>query len=342
VSRWNLILLIMVPMLLLTSGCNFFDRKVDNKTETSIGDKPAEVVLRMGYAQAMDNPRHLAAQAMAKWVHEQSKGRIKIELYPNEMLAPNKEMTEMAIMGTLDLVVTTQGIVSEYEPKLAATGLPFLFDSPEKVAKVLDGPLGQEMAKDLPRHGLRILAYWDNGFRQFTTTNRPIHRPEDFGGLKIRVPEDKLTFSTVRALGANPIPMPFPELYIALSRGEVDGQENPIVNVYTAKLYEVQKYISIINYKYQCTPLVISEKTWRRLSPDQQRIVQEGAVQGLADHRRISLELDKEMLEELERKGMKVVRPDIAPFREATKLLYEEWASVIGRDLMERIIREAQ
>jgi len=339
--KW-LVSFILLAVSMMILGCSLFGPKNGTTDDKRGGDRAAEVILRLGYGQTVTNPRHLAAQAYAQWVSEQTKGRVKVDLYPTETLGTDKEMTEMVVLGTLDMVITAQGVAAGYEPKLTAIELPFLFASPEKVAQVLDGPIGAELARDLPRSGLRLLAYWDNGFRQITNNLHPITKPADLNGMKIRVPENTLTFRAMRLLGANPIPLPFPEVYIALSRGEVNGQENPIVNIYTARLYEVQKYLTVVNYRYESTPLLISEKTWRKLSPEVQQVLAQGAVRFAAEHRRLNSEMEDRLLTELGEKGMQVTYPDKEAFRVLTQPVYEEWAPLIGRELLERVRRAAQ
>jgi len=305
-------------------------------------DKKPEFTLRLGYGQQTSNPRHITADKYARWVSEQTGGRVKIELFPNETLGTDKQMTEMAAMGALEMVVTAHGVAASYEPKLAAVELPFLFESIDKVGKLLDGPIGDELAKDLPAKGIRLLAYWDNGLRQVTNNKRPIEKPEDLKGLKIRTPENKMTLSIFKTLGANPAPLAFPELYLALSQGVFDGQENPVVNIHASKFWEVQKYLSITNHKYESCPLIISEKTWQKLPPDIQKVMKEGAVKFAAEHRRLDQEMEGQMLKELQEKGMQINRPDLGPFRQATKSVYDEWVPVLGKDLTDRVTAEVK
>jgi tripartite ATP-independent transporter DctP family solute receptor len=295
------------------------------------------ITLKLGYGQPTTNPRHIAADMFAKWVADQTKGQVKIRLFPNETLGSDKHMTEMAASGTLDMVITAPGVAASYEPKLAVFELPFLFSSMDKVGALLDGPIGDELAKNLPAKGIRILAYWDNGLRQITNSKRPIVVPEDLKGLKIRTPENRMTLDIFGALNANPAPLAFPELYLALSQGMFDGQENPVVNIYASKFYEVQKYISITNHKYETTPLIISEATWQKLAPEFQKVLKEGAVKFAAEHRRLNEENEKKDLADLEAKGMKVNRPDLNAFREATKSVYTKWVPVFGEDLINRV-----
>jgi len=305
------------------------------------GKKP-EFTLRLGYGQQTSNPRHITADKYARWVSEQTNGRLKIELFPNETLGTDKQMTEMAAMGALEMVVTAHGVAASYEPRLAAIELPFLFDSIDKVGKLLDGPIGDELAKDLPSKGIRLLAFWDNGLRQVTNNKRAIEKPEDLKGLKIRTPENKMTLSIFKTLGANPAPLAFPELYLALSQGVFDGQENPVVNIHASKFWEVQKYLSITNHKYESCPLIISEKTWQKLPPDIQKVMKEGAVKFAAEHRRLDQEMEGQMLKELQEKGMQINRPDLGPFRQATKSVYDEWVPVLGKDLTDRVTAEVK
>jgi len=312
------------------------------KSDIQSVKRPTEITLRMGYVLGDPNPRHSMAQAYSKWVNDKTKGKVKIELFPNEVIGYDQEMVDMVVMGGLDMMIAGQGVIANYEPKISAVGLPFLFAKDELVDSVLDGPIGKEIAKDLPSRGLHLLAYWDNGFRQISNNRHPIFGPEDIKGLKIRVPVDRMSMSIIRTMGANPIPLPFAEVYISLQRGEIDGQENPIVNIYSAKLYEVQKYLTVINYKYESNPLIISEKTWRRLPLDVQQILVEGALYFAVEHRRLNRNIEKEMVAELEQKGMKVVKPDIGPFRRACLPVYTEWELEFGKDFLEKIVAAAQ
>lgn len=338
---------ILALSLIFTSGCTSLgSSKPKETTKASVqssqssgtSDKKAEFVFKVAYGQPTSNPRHIAAEMFAKWINEKSNGRIKFELYPAEVLGTDKQMTEATAMGTMDMTITASGVMAAYEPKLAVTELPFLFSSTEKVGKLLDGPIGDELAKDLPNKGLRILAYWENGLRQITNNKRPIEKVEDLKGLKIRAPENKMTIDIFKTLGASPAPLAFPEVYLALSQNVFDGQENPIANIDSAKLYEVQKYISITNHKYEMYPFVVSEMVWKKIPADLQMLLKEGAVKFAQEHRRLVAELEDKQLAGFEAKGMKVSRPNMKPFQEATKSIYKDWEKVFGKDLMDRVI----
>ena len=330
------LLIVAVFLTVLMAGC------AGGPQAAPTAPKPvpaqAEIVLKMGYSSPTSNPWHTSAEHYAKYVSEKTNGKVQIHLFPAEMLGPDKTMAELVAGGTLDMQIAPQGVMSAYEPKLSALGLPFLFDSNDKVAKVLDGPIGVELAKDLPSKGMRVLAYWENGFRHTTNSKKPIEKPTDLVGMKIRTPEDKMTISIFKALGANPSPMAYNELYLALSQKIFDGQENPITNIHASKFYEVQKYLSLTNHKYECKPLIISEKIWQKLTPEIQGVLAEGATIYAKENRKLFAEGDAKLLEDLKAKGMLVNSPNLAPFREATKSVYDEWVPTLGKDLIDRII----
>ena len=168
--------------------------------------------------------------------------------------------------GTLDMSVNSHGPVSSVVPELAAFGLPFLFADSQAAYRVIDGAPGQEIARKLEAVGLISLGWWDNGIRHITNSKRPINRPEDLRGLKIRTPADPATIDTFQALGAATQQINFGELYVALQQGVVDGQENPLANIQSAKLHEVNRFISLTSHKWECSPFVASRIAWGRLT----------------------------------------------------------------------------
>lgn len=301
-----------------------------------------KMTLKLGFSSPESNPWYKCAEEMAQEVLEKTDGNIKIELFPSEILGSDKQMAEMIKMNTLDMQIAPQGVVANYEPKMAALELPFLFDSNEAVAKLLDGPIGEELAKDLPKQGIRVLAYWENGLRQTTNNVRPIETPEDLKGMKIRTPDNKMTISIFEALGANPAPLAYSELYMALSQGVFDGQENPVVNIHASKLNEVQKYISFTNHKYEGKPFIISEVTWNKLSTEYQQILMDAAKKYAVKNREMFAQQDKELRADLEANGMKLNTPDLKPFREATTSVYDEWKATLGEELVNKVVKAAQ
>ncbi len=292
---------------------------------------------RLGYGGAVTNPRHLSAEAFAKYVEEQSNGMVKIQLFPAEMLGTDKEMVEMASMGSLDMTINAVGIVASYEPKIAVFELPFLFSSYEKVDQTLDSELGMGILGSLPAKGLRPLAYWENGLRQVTNNVRAITSPTDLRGMKLRTPENAMTLSIFRALGANPAPLAFSELYLALSQGSFDGQENPIANIHASRFNEVQAHLAMTNHKYEALVFMVSEDVWKKMPQSTKDLVAEAAKKFGQYHRDMVRSQEADMIADLESKGMKVTRPNLAPFVEATASVYKEYEKTFGKDLIDQV-----
>jgi tripartite ATP-independent transporter DctP family solute receptor len=332
--------LIVTGLASVISGCS-------KKEAAPAGGTSAEVsgpqyVYKLGYGGAVTNARHLSAQQFAEAVDKESDGRIRIDLYPAEMLGTDAEMAEMCSMGNLDMTINAVGIVSNYEPNIAIFELPFLFSSYEKVDAVLDGDFGKSILASLPSKGLRALAYWENGFRHITNNIRSINSPADLKGLKLRTPENNMTLAIFRALGSNPSPLAFSELYLALSQGSFDGQENPIANIHASKFYEVQKYLAISNHKYEALVFLVSENTWRKIPQDVQNIIANAATEYGKVHRKMVRESEEQMISEMETKGMQITRPNLTPFVSATASVYTEFEKAFGKDNIEKVRNLAQ
>lgn len=302
----------------------------------------AQYNLKLGHGAAPGNPRHVVAMQFAEWVKEQTDGRVEISIFPSETLGSDREMAEAVAMGALDMSINSQGPVGTFDPKIGVFGLPFLFNDMDEVTAILDGPIGKRLSNEMVAHGFRILAYWDNGFRHITNNVRPINEPKDLQGLKIRTPEDDMTLAIFETLGARPAPLAFGELYLALSQGVFDGQENPPVNIYYTKLYEVQKYLSMTNHKYEMNPLLISEVTWQRLPQDIQQIIAEGAMKFANVHRKLNTEENEALVEKLAEVGMTINVADIPALREATASVYEKFKGIYGADLINELLAELE
>jgi tripartite ATP-independent transporter DctP family solute receptor len=221
--------------------------------------------------------------------------------------------------------------------------LPYMFNNNDEVYDVLDGPIGQELNdRFVEKTGVRILAYWMNLVRDTTNNTRPITKPEDFRGIKLRVPETKTVVDTIRVLGGNPTPMAFGELYTALSQGTVDGQENPPSIVYASKLYEVQKYLSITQHVYTPTVVTVSEVFWKKLPDDLRKLIMDEVIAARTRSRPISEKIDDDLTIELQ-KYMAVNEVDTTGFRDLVQPVYDDLIKSVGPEAKEYIDRiEAQ
>jgi tripartite ATP-independent transporter DctP family solute receptor len=289
------------------------------------------VKLTLGHGAAVGNPRHEASVKFAEIVKAKSGGRIEVQVAPSAQLGDDAAMVTALRTGALDMSANSQGAVANAVPEYAAWGMPFMFSSPAAAFKLLDGPLGKELAEKSAAKGLILLGTWDNGIRQMTNSKRPITKVEDVKGLKMRVPPDETLVDIMTALGAEAQQIKFAELYVALQQGVVDGQENPMVNIDASKLYEVQKYLALTNHQFQMTPFLISKRTWDRLSAADRKVVQDAAAEATALQRKLSSEADEKLLADLKAKGMQVTTVDKAAFAKATASVDDKWiASPIG------------
>ena len=289
------------------------------------------VKLTLAHGTALDNPRHTACLKFAEVVKARSGGRIEVTVAGAAQLGDDAAMVTALRTGALDMSANSQGAVANVVPEYAAFGMPFLFSSQAHAWKVMDGPAGKELAEKSADKGLVVLGYWDNGIRHMSNSKRALLKPEDLKGLKMRTPPDAVTVDIMQSVGAEAQQIKFSELYVALQQGVVDGQENPLVNIWAGKLHEVQKYISLTGHKYELTPFLIGKRSWDRLSDADKKVVQEAAAEATALQRRLAQESDEKMFAELKAKGVQIDKVDQGPFMTATAPVVAKWeAGPIG------------
>jgi len=302
-----------------------------------------DFVFNLGHGSAVDNPRNIVAQQYADWVNQETDGRVQINIHPAESIGSDREMMESISMGTLDMSVNSQGTMAVFDERMGVFGLPFLFKDFEEVEAILGGPLGEKIAEMVSKDNpFEVLGYFDNGFRFITNSVRPINVPDDLKGLKIRTPEDNLTIAIFEALGASPSPLAFGELYLALSQGVFDGQENPPVNIYYNRFYEVQDYVSKTGHKYEMCPLIISDAAWNKVPSDIQEILKEGAKKFSKIHREMNNDVNNELVDKLAEEGMEINEADKEKFQQATVGIYDQFKDVFGEELINEIQTELE
>ena len=302
----------------------------------------AQMKLTLGHNAAIGNPKHEASVKFADIVKEKSGGKMLVQVAPAAQLGDDVPILTSLRSGVVDFAANSQGSISSVVPEYSAFGMPFLFPTLQDAWKVLDGPAGQELAKISAEKGLIVLGYWDNGIRHVSNKLRPIKTPADMKGLKVRTPPDPATIDIMKALGAEPEQIKFSELYVALQQGVVDGQENPLMNIYSSKLYEVQKYISFTAHKYEMTPFVMSKRTYDRLSEADRKIIREAAAEATALNRPLSLESDQKLIGELKAKGVELNNVDLAPFNAATQSVTEAWLKGPQGAFVKKVVDAAQ
>ena len=284
------------------------------------------VTLTLGHGASPGNPRTIAAEAFAKMVSERTKGSVTIKIAGAEQLGSDVAMLTSLRIGALDMTANSQGPAAGLVPEVAALGLPFLFSDADAAYKVLNGPVGERLNKRFSEVGIVVLDWWDNGIRHITNSKRPINMPADLKGLKIRTPADPMTVDIFQALGAATQQIAFGELYVALQQGVVDGQENPLANIASNKLYEVNKYVSLSGHKWESTPFLMSQVAVKKVKPAELEIIKKAAKEAGALQRRLMAETDRKLLAEFKANpSIAVNQANRAEFQAATASVVEKW-----------------
>jgi tripartite ATP-independent transporter DctP family solute receptor len=289
-----------------------------------------EHVLRFGHQVQQDAPLSFGTKKFAEIVAAKSGGRIKVQEYAGAVLGGEAQQLSAVQGGVQDITMPSATIMGSMVKEFTLFDIPFSFTKGEQVDALVDSDFGRALMAKLPEKGLVGLAVWETGFRNFTNSRKPIVNVEDLKGLKLRVIPNPLFLESFGALGANPVPMPFPELYGALESKAMDAQENPFAVILTSKFNEVQKYLSVTNHVYTANPVVISKKTWDKLTPADQKILQDAAKEAGAYERKLSREAAAGARKELEAKGMvanDVPAATLAKMRELTKPVGEKFAA---------------
>src|SRR5436190_3401488 len=289
-----------------------------------------ERTIRFGHLNNADHPTSFGVKKFAELVAARSGGKITVKEYPSSQLG-NELQQQSALQGGVQemLVASTTslaGIVKEF----GLFDFPFLFSNARQADAMVDGPLGKMISGKLAEKGVIVLGFFDLGFRNVTNGKRPITKPEDLDGLKLRVIPNPVFLETFKTFKANPIPMPFAELYGALESKAVDGQENPYSVILSSKFYEVNKYVSATNHVYATNPVQISKRFWDKLSPVEQKLLQDAAIEAQNYQRAVSREAAGKAVDELKAKGMlynDIAPAELARMRAEVKPVHDKFAA---------------
>ena len=298
---------------------------------------------KVAFVQMKDHPQGLSLERFAEVVAARSAGKMKVRSFPGGQLGGDAAVIQSLQGGTIEMTLVATSLLGSQIREYAMLDLPYLFNDFREADAVLDGPVGRKLNDKLPEKGLVGLGYWDHGFRNMTNSRRPIVRLEDFQGLKIRVLQLPLYVDMFTTLGANAVPLPYPELYSAMETKAVDGQENTFSSIETAKFYEVQKFVSTTRHVYQPLILLFSKKVWDQLSPDERKILVDAAAETQPYNRRLSREADAKSLETLRTKGLTVTEfpaPSVAQLRERLKPVVEKYSREAGESLVREMLSE--
>ena len=302
----------------------------------------AAVTLTLGHGAAPGNPRTVAANKFAELVKSKTEGRVTVNVAGSETLGSDAAMLTSLRTGALDLTANSQGPVSALVPEIAALGLPFLFETADQAIKMLQGDVGRTLSERFDAVGVVTLDWWDNGIRHLSNSKLAVKTPQDVKGLKIRTPADPMTIDIFQALGAGTEQIAFGQLYIALQQGVGDGQENPLVNIESSKLYEVNKYISLTAHKWESTPFLMSKMTEARLGSDLEA-VKAAAREAGELQRNLSVEKATKTREAFKANSeIEIVEVDRQAFAAATASVVENWKQKPFGDFVAQIAAAAK
>ena len=302
----------------------------------------AQTVLKFSHADQQAGARQAAAQIFARKVEELTQGRYKVQIFCCSQLGNDPKNIEQVALGGIDFTVSGTGSYAPHVPTLNLTALPYLVESYQQGWKFYDeSPWLKEQFAKAPAKGFRFLATWEAGFRNMTTKT-PLNSPADAKGMKLRTFPNEMMRWSLEAMGFNIQIMPLPEVYLAIQQGAVQGQENPIDTIYSNKFYEVAPNITLTNHVYSPIPLSISEKTWAKLSPADQKAVTEAAKIAARFSREMIAGNDENQLKEMAAKGAKInAKPDLAAFRASVQPAYAKAQEKYGADV-EVVMKEAE
>jgi len=291
----------------------------------------SQTVLKMGYATPTGSHYWVGSNTFCEQVEKGTQGRYKCQQFPNSALGGEREMIEAVQLGTLDLVNTSTGPLGNFVPETRIVDIPFLFRDYDHARKVMDGQVGQDLLAKMRAKGLIGLAWTENGFRHMTNNKRPIVTAQDAAGLKMRTMENKVHMEGYKTFGILPTPMAFPELFTALQQGTVDGQENPIPVILSAKFAQVQKYLSLTGHVYSPAVIILSPNVWNKLSDADKKVFLEAAKAGSAAQRKKVNDDEANGIAILKKDGMQVTeKVDGDSFRKAAAPAYVQFAKEFG------------
>ena len=338
-----------ILLIAMLAACGNSGEKASSNggNESASGDGDAKVI-KAGIGLNEDHPQYKGLLKFKEIVEEKTDGAIKVETYHSGQLGDDRSMTEALQLGTQEVTIPSTAPLANFVPEFSVFDIPFLFPNEQVADKVLDGEVGQDLLKKLESQNLVGLSYWENGFRDLTNSEHPVATMDDFDGLKIRTMENDLHLDAFKALGANPTPMAFTELFTALQQGTVDGQENPYATIYLQKFYEVQDYVSNTHHIYSPFVFLMSKTFYDGLTEDQQKIMKDAAVEAGKYERKLNREANDKYLQSLQDEGMEYTEITPEAREEMVKAVapvIDDYKSQIGEETVDKVykaIDEAQ
>lgn len=323
------LVLVMVLTIMFLFGCGNSD---SNKPQEV---KEEKIILKVGCENNTEHYYYRGLEKFKQIVEQETNGTVEIQIYPSSQLGQARSVAEGVQLGTIEMTLSSTPVLGQFAQEIGVFDLPFLFPSREIAYKVLDGEPGTKAAQALEKKGIKVLAFWENGFRYITNSKKPITVPEDLKGLKIRVPESTVYVETFKTLGAAPTPMAFGEVFTALQQKTIDGQENPASTIVENRMNEVQKYLALSGHIYAAEPLAIGVKIWNEIPEKYQEVIQKAAIEARDYERKLSIDEEGNYLKKAEAGGMEISKTDYEAFRKAVEPVYQKFADKYGIQVKE-------
>ncbi len=302
-----------------------------------------ERTIKFGTVGSETHPSVAGLKRFKESVESRSGGKIKVNLFYNGALGSDQAVVSSMQGGTVEMSVMNTGILASVAKELAIFDFPFLFANEKESDALVDGPVGRKLHARLEEKGLVGLSYWELGFRQITNSKRPLAKVEDIEGLKLRVIPNPINVAWVKALGANPTPMPFPEVYAGLEQKAIDGQENPVAVIASSKFFEVQKHIALTNHQYNPQSVVMSKKFWDGLSAAEKKLLDDAADEAAKTQREANRAALASNLEVLKKGGMQVTTfapAEVAKLRDKMKPVIAQFSANVGEATVTEVMGE--
>jgi TRAP-type transport system periplasmic protein len=300
------------------------------------------VKLQLGHALSDGTPASDLINEMAENIAEKTDGRVEIDVFPNSQLGSETEMLEQVKMGTMESAAIMIGSMQSLDMRMAIEDLPYMWKDIDHARAAYDGEFGDYLADIMDEQGMKKIGYVEWGFRHITNNKKPIVKPEDVEGLKIRVAQSKLRIDAFEELKALPTAMAFSEVYGALQQGALDAQENPLANIVAPKFDEVQEYLSLTGHFYNTIMMVIDNGTWDKISEEDQQIILDESARISKEVQVKNDEAEKGYVEELKNRGMTINDDvDTNAFREKMMPVYDKWEKDVFKQELMDIYREA-
>lgn len=331
---WLVVILIVAAVLIGVLVNNGKDKQIGNEKITE------KIVIKVGYDPNPGEPTDLSAKEWAKLVAERSDGKIELQLFPSSQLGSKKDLIEQATMGNNVITITDFSFLADYVPDFNVLAGPYMGNSFEDAFKITETEWFADLNKQLGEKGLHILnTNWAFGTRHMIV-NKPVRKPADLKGLKIRVSNNKMFVETFKAMGATPVPMAWGEAYTAITQGVIDGCDNPLVNLWGAKIHEAAKYVILTGHMNMISQWVIGQKYWDSLPAQAKTILEETANEAGVYNNEIIANIDEEVLEKYKAAGIEIITPDREAFAKATEAVYTkfpEWTPGVYKNVMKML-----